>query len=211
MDPIIVPAIITENQEELDEMINHVEKNAKRIMLDVMDGEFVPNSYLTFDFKITATSDLEYDAHLMVNRPLEWIEKNGNKVNIVVMHVETLKDIREAMNFARGKDLGVILALNPETELDVVLPFLNDLDGILILTVNPGKYGAPFVPETLSKIKRLRRINSEIPIEVDGAINPENIMLAKDAEATIFASGGYIMKSDDPKKAIKKLQDVVKR
>jgi ribulose-phosphate 3-epimerase len=210
MKPIIVPGVIAKTQGELDEMLKKVEGTAKRIMLDVMDGEFVSNTSLDFDFKVPADSNFEYEAHLMTRTPLEWIEKNGNKVDIAVMQVETLEDIGKAIEVAKGKGLKVILALNPETGLDRILSYLDAIYAVLILTVNPGSFCVEFLPETLEKIKNLREIDKKIPIEVDGCMNQENARLAKDAGATIFASGSYVMKSDDPERAIKELEEAVK-
>ncbi|GBE56421.1 MAG TPA: hypothetical protein ENH13_06295 [Euryarchaeota archaeon] len=208
MKPLIVPGIIAKSQEELDIMLEKVRGKARRIMLDVMDGKFVSNSSLDFDFQVPAGA-FEYEAHLMVDDQIEWIKRNAGKVDIAVMQVEALDDIGEAIRFAREQGLGVTLALNPETELDTVLPYLNEIDAALILTVEPGRYGAPFVPKTLAKIRRLREINPWIPIEVDGAMNPKNARLARRAGATIFASGSYVIKSRDPARAIKELEYAV--
>ncbi|GBE18436.1 ribulose-phosphate 3-epimerase [archaeon BMS3Abin16] len=208
MKPLIVPGVIAKSQEELDIMLEKVRGKARRIMLDVMDGKFVSNSSLDFDFQVPAGA-FEYEAHLMVDDQVGWVRSNAGKVDIVVMQVEALEDIGEAIRFAREQGLAVTLALNPETKLDIVLPYLNEINAVLILTVEPGRYGAPFVPETLAKIRRLREINPWIPIEVDGAMNPVNARLARRAGATIFASGSYVIKSSDPARAIKELEESV--
>ncbi len=207
MKPLIVPGIIAKSQGELDEMIGRVKGKAGRIMLDVMDDKFVPNSSLEFDFNVP--KGFEYEAHLMVNDQICWIEENAEKVDIVVMQVEALGNIGGAIELARERGLGVTLALNPETKLDVILPYLDQIDAVLILTVNPGSFCVEFLPETLEKIKRLRDIDKEIPIEVDGCMNPENARVAKDAGATIFASGSFVIKSSDPERAIKDLEEAV--
>jgi ribulose-phosphate 3-epimerase len=208
MEPLIVPGIIANSQVELDFMLEGLKGAAKRVMLDVMDGEFVSNTSLNFDFELPQS--FEYEAHLMVKQPLHWIRQNKEKIDIVIMHVETLPDIDKAIAFAKEKGLRVTLALDPETEIDVVLPYIKKIEAVLILTVTPGRYGAPFVLRTIEKIRRLRRIDPSLPIEVDGAMNPENARLARDAGATIFASGSYIMKSPDPRKAIKELENALK-
>jgi ribulose-phosphate 3-epimerase len=208
MEPLIVPGIIAKSQIELDIMLKKLKGAAKRVMLDVMDGEFVANTSLNFDFKLTQS--FEYEAHLMVKQPLDWIEQNKEKVEIVILHVETLPDIDKAIDFAKEKGFRVTLALNPETELGIVLPHINKVEAVLILTVSPGRYGAPFVPQTIYKIRRLRKIDPSIQIEVDGAMNPENARLAKDAGATVFASGSFILKSDNPGKAFTELENALK-
>ncbi len=205
---LIVPGVIAKSQDELDGMLDKVVGKVERIMLDVMDNNFVPNSSLEFDFKVPQA--FVYEAHLMVTNPLDWIADNGDKVDIAILQVETLEDIGEAIAFVKEKGLKVTLALNPDTGLDIILPFLDEIDAVLILTVNPGSFCVEFLPETLEKIKRLREIDKDIPIEVDGCMNPENAKLAKDAGATIYASGSYVLKSADPDTAIKKLKDAVK-
>ena len=207
MDTLIVPAIIAKTQSELDAMLDKVRGKAKRVMIDVMDGKFIPNTSLDFDFKLPA--DLEYEAHIMVEKPLDWIRENAEKVDIVILHVETLDDIGGAIDYAKSMDLKIILALKPETKLDAVLSHLREVQGILIMTVDPGRYGGKFLPETFEKIEKLREIDATIPIEVDGGMNPKNARLARDSGANIFASGSYIFKSNNIDKAIKELEDAV--
>lgn len=209
MKTLIVPGVIATTQAELDEMLNKVKGKVERIMLDVMDGEFVPNTSLDFDFEVPSDSSFEYEAHLMTNKPLEWVKVNADKVDIAVMQVETLDNIGEAIDFAKKKGLKVTLALNPETELDAIIPYLNEVDGILILTVHPGSFCVEFLPEPIEKVKKLRETDKTgtLDIEVDGCQNPEHIKLAKEAGANIFASGSYIFKSEDVDKAIKELKE----
>ena len=207
MDTLIVPAIIAKTQDELDEMLGKVRGKAERIMLDVMDGEFVPNTSLDFDFELP--DDFEYEAHLMTVKPLDWVKENAEKVDIATLHVETLDDIVGAIGFVKSKGLKTILALKPETNLETVLSYLHEVHGVLILTVDPGRYGGKFLPAVLGKIEQLREISATISIEVDGGMNPTNARLARDAGANIFASGSYLFKSSDIDGAIKELEDAV--
>lgn len=207
MKTIIVPAIIAKTQEEIDAMLSKVKGKVERIMLDVMDGKFVPNTSLMFDFRLMA--GFEFEAHLMVNDPLDWVEKNCNKVNIIIMHIEVLEDIEEAINFCKENRLKVSLALRPETDIDTVLPYLEKIYGILMMTADPGSYCTEFLPESIEKIKKLREITSSVPIEVDGCMNPKNAEIARNVGASIFASGSYIFKSADVDKAIQELNKAV--
>lgn len=207
METLIVPAIIAKNQRELDGMLDKVRGKAQRIMIDVMDGEFVPNTSLDFDFKLQA--GLEYEAHLMVENPLDWVRENADKANTAILHVETLDNLRSAIGYVENKGLEVTLALKPETKIDEVLPYLGEVQGILIMTVSPGKYGGKFLPETLEKVKILRETDDTIPIEVDGGMNPRNARLARESGANIFTSGSYIFKSEDIDKALKELKDAI--
>ena len=207
MKTIIVPAIIAKTQEEIDAMLSKVKGKVERIMVDVMDGRFVPNTSLMFDFRLKP--GFEFEAHLMVNDPLDWVEKNHNKVNIIIMHVEVLEDIEEAINLCIKNGLKISLGLRPETDIDTVLPYLEKINGILMMTADPGSYCTEFLPESIEKIKKLREISSSLPIEVDGCMNPKNAEIARNAGANIFASGSFIFKSEDIDKAIQELREAV--
>ena len=188
-------------------MLKKIEGKAKRVQLDIMDGEFVPNTSLNFDFKLEPK--LHYEAHLMTKQPLNWIEKNAHKVQTVIMHIETLRDIKYAIDLVKKKGLKVGLAATIETKLEKILPYLKHIDQLLFMTVDPGSYciEKEFRPEPLEKIKKIREINGTIPIEVDGCMNPKNVKLAKQAGANIFASGSYILKSDNIDQALKELKN----
>jgi ribulose-phosphate 3-epimerase len=195
MEPLIVPAIIAQSQCELESMLERLRGKVDRVMLDVMDREFVDYTSLDFDFELL--EGFEYEAHLMVVNPLERIGSLAGKVDSVILHVETLEDDRAAIGCVKNLGLKVILALNPETGVDKVEPYLGEVDGVLVMTVAPGRYGGRFLPETLVKCRRIRKIHSTIPIEVDGGMNPENARAAREAGANIIASGSFIMKSED--------------
>jgi ribulose-phosphate 3-epimerase len=195
MEPIVVPAIIAQSQGELESMLELLRGKVERVMLDVMDGVFVLNRSL--DFQFTLPEDFEYEAHLMVVEPLKRIGGMAGKVGSIILHVETLEDVRAAIECVKNLELKVILALNPETGVDKVEPYLGEVDGVLVMTVAPGRYGGRFLPETLVKCRRIRKMHSTLSIEVDGGMNPENARAAREAGANIIASGSFIMKSED--------------
>jgi len=207
MRSLIVPAIIAKEQYQIDTMLDKVKGKAERIMVDVMDDQFVPNISLDFDFKLP--TGFEYEAHLMVTNPLDWIRENGDKVDIVIIHIETLEDVGKAIEFVKKRGIKVILAIRPETQVDTVLEYINKIDGILVMTADPGHYCELFLSDTLDKIKKVREIDENIPIEVDGCMDPENVKLASGAGANIFATGSYIFKSDDVDKALRELRDAI--
>jgi ribulose-phosphate 3-epimerase len=204
----IIPAIIAKNQEELDNLVNKVKDIVDLMQLDVMDGVFVPNNSLDFDFKIPPTN-CKYEAHLMVDNPEEWIEKYCEKVDTVLAHFESCKDPEKIIELVkeRGKRVGFVL--NPETPVQKLDQYLDKIDQVLIMTVNPGFYGSPFLPETLDKVKKLRELKPNLDIEVDGGIKAETIESASKAGANMFVSGSYIMKSEKPKEAIEILKQKV--
>ncbi|MCK5628821.1 ribulose-phosphate 3-epimerase [Candidatus Bathyarchaeota archaeon] len=209
MKYLVVPAIITNSQNELSDMLTKVEGKVDRVQLDVMDGKYVPNFSLNFDFELPPS--FEYEAHLMIKNPLEWVEENAGKVEIVIIHVETLKDVTSALKQVKKTGVRVGLALTLETKIEDVKPHLKTVDQLLIMTVDPGSYCVEkeFRPEPLENIKGLREINQKIPIEVDGCMNPQNARLAKKAGANLFASGSYIFKSANIDRAINELREAV--
>ena len=200
MKPLIVPAIIAESQEELDSMLERLKGEVDRVMLDVMDGEFVPNRSLDFDLNLP--EGFEYEVHMMAFDPLERLAKMAEKIDIAILHVETLTDIRAAIEHVRELGLKLTLALNPRTGVDVVEPYLDEVDGVLVMTVDPGAYGGRYIPEALDKVRRIREMDGKIPIEVDGGMDVENSRAARGAGANVIASGSFILKSGDVAQAV---------
>lgn len=203
MAVVVVPAIIASTQDELDEMLDRLKGKVGRVMLDVMDGRFVENRSLDFDFQLPPW--FEYEAHLMVEAPLERIEDLAGKVGSAILHVETLHDIETSLVTVRDYGLKVSLALNPKSGVEVLRPYLDVVDGVLVMTVEPGRYGGRFLPETLGKCRVLREMNESIPIEVDGGMTPYNSRAAREAGASVIASGSFIMNSGDIDDAILQL------
>jgi ribulose-phosphate 3-epimerase len=200
MPPLIVPAIISRSQNELDVMLERLKDKAKRIMLDVMDGIFVQSRSLDFDFKLP--DGFEFEVHMMTVNPIKRIQPIAKKVDIAILHVETLQDIEISIEQIKKLGLELTLALNPDTGVGVIEPYLNEIDGVLVMTVTPGKYGSVFLSENLEKVKRIRELDTDLPIEVDGGMNPENAFLALEAGADVIVSGSYILKSDDVERAM---------
>lgn len=205
----IIPAIIAKNQDELTEKISKVKSFVSCIQLDVMDNKFVPNSSLWFDLQLPEFSGI-YEAHLMVANPSEWIDQHGDKVDCILIHFESTSDHVALIHKVKslGKKVGFVL--NPETPISMLFDFLDDVDQVLIMTVNPGFYGSPFLPEMMSKIVELRQQKPDLDIEVDGGITDQTIVMVKKAGANLFVSGSYIVKADDSQQAVDNLQKLVK-
>ena len=208
MEKIILPSIIAVTQEEVNKRINKVKDYAEWLQLDVMDGKFVPTHSLDFDFDLPETN-CRYEAHLMVNNPEDWINKHIEKVDALLFHIEPCKDPKKIIQIVKDKGKKIGLAINPETSLEKIKPYLDDIDEVIIMTVTPGFYGSPFLPEQLIKVKELRNLKPILNIEVDGGINDKTIKQASDAGANLFISGSYIVKSDDVQKAINTLKNLI--
>ena len=208
MNKKIVPAIIAKNQNELNERLLKVKKYVDLVQLDVMDNKFVPNTSLFFDFFLPKTK-CQFEAHLMVQDPEDWIEKYGYKVDTVLVHYESCNNPKKMIEQVKtdGKKIGFVL--NPETPISKITGFLNDIDQVLIMTVNPGFYGSPFLSEMLQKISDLRILKPRLDIEVDGGITNKTISFVDKAGANMFVSGSYIVKSDNVEEAINSLKKIV--
>jgi ribulose-phosphate 3-epimerase len=207
MKRIIIPAIIAKSQEELNERLEKVKPYADLMQLDVMDGLFVPNHSLDFDF--TLPSGFRIEAHLMINNPEQWIDESSEKVDTILVHVESCKDPGKIIQLVKGRRK-IGFALNPETPLERIRDYLHEIDQLLVMTVNPGFYGSKFLPETLEKVKEARKLRPDLDIEVDGGIDLSTIRKVSQAGANMFVSGSYLMKSKNVKEAMDALRNKLK-
>lgn len=205
MKKIIIPAVIAKTQNELDDIFLKIKDHARLVQLDIMDGKFVPNNSLDFDFNLPGKA-FEYEAHLMMENPEKWIEENWEKVDTMIAHFEAVHGPEAIIKSVKKKRKKVAFALNPETRVEKIKNYLDNIDQVLIMTVHPGFYGSPFLPETMGKIKRLRELRPELDIEVDGGITPGTIEQASQAGANMFVSGSYLIRSDDIQGRIQVLQ-----
>ena len=207
LQKIIIPAIISKTQAELDVAINKVQNFVNLLQLDIMDNSFVPNN--SNDFELNLPKGPEYEAHLMINNPIKWVENQGNSIKTILVHFESCSELSEIFRLGKDNSKNVGLAINPDTSIKEVAHLLDDIYQLLILTVNPGFYGSEFLPETIEKVREARELCPNLNIEVDGGITHETILKAYEAGANMFVSGSYIMKSDQPKQAIQTLKDDV--
>lgn len=192
---MIVPAVIAKDQKELNAIFQKISGNIDLIQLDIMDGKFVPNHSLDFDFELDGR--YKYEAHLMVEIPDSWIEKYGKRIDTLIPHYEATPDPEKTIGIIKNMGKKAALALNPETGIEQIMNYLDDLDQVLIMTVHPGFYGSPFLPKVMDKIAKLRQLKPELDIEVDGGIKPETIEMTNRAGANMFVSGSYLVKSDN--------------
>ncbi len=204
----IIPAIIAKSQSELNEKIGKVATYVNLIQLDIMDGKFVPNTSIDFDFTLPTTS-CEYEAHLMIVDPVSWIRHHADKVHTILAHIESVQDPAALIKQVRQKDKKVGFVLNPETSLDAIKAYLNDIDQVLVMTVNPGFYGSPFLPQMVDKIAALRKEAPALDIEVDGGITPDTLLQVYRAGANMFVSGSYILKAPDVEEALQHMKNML--
>ncbi|HII71381.1 TPA: ribulose-phosphate 3-epimerase [Candidatus Woesearchaeota archaeon] len=208
MKNYIVPSIIAKTQQEMEDIIGRVKDHTEYIQLDIMDGKFVPNTSIHFDFHLPEVECM-FEAHLMVNDPAEWIRNHGKKVDIIIPHIESCKDVGAVLGLIKKEGKKAGLAINPGTPVENLTPYLEHLDQVIVMTVEPGAYGAKFIPESLDKVRRVRELAPNIEIEVDGGIKINTIHQAYMAGANRFVSGSYIVKADDVGAAIAALKKEV--
>lgn len=193
---IAAPSLLAADFSKLKEEIQEVEKcGAEYLHLDVMDGNFVPNiSYgAPVISAIRPHSNLVFDVHLMVEEPDRFIKDFVDAgADIITIHVEATKHLHRTIQLIKsyGKKVGV--SLNPATSIETLKHIINDIDMVLLMSVNPGFGGQAFIPETLNKIKELRTLYPEIDIEVDGGVNDKTVEAIKEAGANILVAGSYL-------------------
>ena len=212
----ISPSILSADFSQLGTEIKRLEEGgADMIHVDVMDGHFVPN--LTIGPPVIKAlrkhCSLKFDVHLMISPVHKYIEAYADAgADIITIHPEATQNLRESIKTIKDLKKKVGVSLNPESKIELITEFLDQIDLVLIMSVNPGFGGQKFMPEVLDKIKQLKKIQQEknlnFDIEIDGGINFENCKIAIDAGANILVSGTTVFKSNDGD--IKKNIDLLK-
>ena len=201
----IAPSILSCNFSKLGEEIKSLEKaGADLIHIDVMDGHFVPNITIGPEVikKIRPLTKVPFDVHLMISPVDNFIEDFANAgSDIITIHPEATKDLKKSIKLIKKFNKKVGISLNPNSEIILVEPYLNDIDLILVMSVNPGFAGQKFKPEVLKKLEKIKKIivskNLKIDLEIDGGINFQNSIDAKNAGANILVSGSTIFNENN--------------
>ncbi len=212
---MIIPAILEKNFADFEDKAKQL-SFAPLIQIDIMDGVFVSGKSFEEIEKINSL-DLknEWELHLMVSHPLKEIEKWKVVSNIkrIIFHIESEDNPLDVIKTIKQYGYEVGVAINPETRKHEILPYLNDIDEILFLTVHPGNQGAAFVPEVKDNIVEIKNIleikQKDLLIAADGAINKNNIQELKQWGVNNFCVGSAILGTADYQKAYKELNELI--
>lgn len=204
MNYVLSPSILAADFKVLGQEMKKTEENgAAYIHFDVMDGMFVPS--ISFGMPVLASihdaTEQFMDAHLMVQEPIRYVEafqKAG--ADYVTVHLEACEDVKTTLDKIHACGMKAGLAVNPETDVKELVPYLEDVEMILIMSVHPGFGGQKFIPESLDKIREIRAMlnekNLEIDIQVDGGIYVENVREVLDAGANVIVAGSAVFRGD---------------
>jgi len=201
----ISPSILSADFSQLGNEIKRLEESgADMIHVDVMDGHFVPN--LTIGPPVIKAlrkqCSIKFDVHLMISPVHKYIEAYSDAgADIITIHPEATENLGESILKIKSLNKKVGVSLNPETKIDLIIDYLEKIDLVLIMSVNPGFGGQKFMPEVLDKIRELKKIQSKnnfnFDIEIDGGINFDNCQSAIEAGANILVSGTTVFKSNN--------------
>lgn len=201
---MIVPALLTDKKDDLCRMLEVCAQFTDYAQVDIMDGEFVPSRSVSLSDLSGLKSPLPCEGHLMVNDPLSWLESfKALGAERIVYHFEINKDhsqVIEAIGQA-GFDCG--LGINPKTQIDQFSHLVDKVSSLLFLSVEPGFYGAKFIPEVLEKIKEFKKLYPDKFIGIDGGIKLDNLAAVKSSGVDYVCVGSAILKAPDPASAYK--------
>lgn len=201
---VLSPSILAADFKVLGQEMKKTEENgAAYIHFDVMDGMFVPS--ISFGMPVLASihdaTEQFMDAHLMVQEPIRYVEafqKAG--ADYVTVHLEACEDVKTTLDKIHACGMKAGLAVNPETDVKELVPYMEDVEMILIMSVHPGFGGQKFIPESLDKIREVRAMlnekNLETDIQVDGGIYVENVREVLDAGANVIVAGSAVFRGD---------------
>jgi ribulose-phosphate 3-epimerase len=210
----IAPSILSADFARLGEEIKDVERGgADYIHVDVMDGHFVPNITIgpLIVEAIRPVTKLPLDVHLMIENPDQYVEAFAHAgADYITVHVEACRHLHRTIQLIKSTGVKAGVVLNPATPVDSLKQIIEDVDMVLLMSVNPGFGGQKFISSVLTKIRQVKELadslNPELEIEVDGGVNEETAKLCVEAGANVLVAGSAVFNKEDRGSAIKSLR-----
>jgi len=202
----VVPAILTDDPIALGKMVLQTETFTDFAQFDIMDGRFVPSRSVSCKEIASLGTKLTWEAHLMVLHPESYLEEFQQAgAQKIVFHYEATPSPDQVIRQIKKLGMMAGLALNPESPVEAIRPLLGELDSLLFLSVNPGFYGAKFIPEVLDKIIAFRKIHPRMETGIDGGVKDSNIMQIAETGVNVIYVGSAILMQPDPVEAYRRL------
>ena len=206
----IIPSILAITEEEFVRLLKIIEPHTDRIHLDIGDGDFVPTKTISgYEQLIKIETKTKFDVHLMVSRPEDqmyfWYKTKADRF---LIHAETDHGHKNLINQIHSNDRKVGMVLNPETQVEKIVEVIEGVDFVQFMTVRPGFYGSEFVESVIEKILEFHGQYPNVPIMVDGGVNPQTILRLIAIGVTELVVGNYIVSSDDVGKTIEELNKI---
>ncbi|OHA62209.1 MAG: hypothetical protein A3E07_01685 [Candidatus Wildermuthbacteria bacterium RIFCSPHIGHO2_12_FULL_45_9] len=206
----IIPAILTDDIEDLKNKLTLLENHATWVQIDIMDGKFVPNTSVNVAALEVAYEFFSLEIHLMVANPETYFQDcMAIGAKRVIIHSEAAENLGSALAHMKPHAFQKGVAINPQTDVSVLFPYLEYLDSVLILAVTPGFQGQKFLPEVLEKVRKLKELAPDLIVGVDGGVNESNITQVFQAGADYVAVGSALFNTPDPLDALKKLEKII--
>ena len=209
----LAPSILSADFSKINEEIKEVEKYSDLIHVDIMDGVFVPPTTVDAEFVKKIKTKVPLDVHLMVHEPSDsyirgFIDAGASSITI---HREACRNPRHQIDFIRQNKINAAISIKPKTSIDAIKPYLDMIDMVLVMTVEPGWAGQKFINETMEKVRELRHLKPNMDIEVDGGINPMTARIAYDEGANVFVAGSAIFGKKERAAAINEILSSLKQ
>jgi ribulose-phosphate 3-epimerase len=208
----IIPAVLTEDSNELSKMLQNAVHYTDYVQIDIMDGQFVPSRSISWTDIINVPSKPKWEAHLMVKSPENEIvnyQKAG--ADKVIFHFEATPQPWKSIEVARKLNIKIGMAFNPETSVSAILALVEKVDSVLFLSVNPGYYGAKYIPEVLNKVRDLHFLKPNLLLSIDGGINEKNLLEVAASGLNDICVGSGIFRQPDPAAAFRKLTEMANK
>jgi ribulose-phosphate 3-epimerase len=214
----LAPSILAADFSKLEEQVVQIEKGgAHYIHIDVMDGHFVPN--ISFGAAVMKSllgkTKLPFDVHLMIENPDQYLEDFATEnTEFITVHAEACTHLHRTVEHIKSLGIKAGVSINPATPVSVLDAIIEDVDLVLIMSVNPGFGGQKFIPSSLKKVKALKELkekrNPNLEIEIDGGITAENIKTVTDAGVSLVVAGSTVFGAPDIEKSVKELLELIK-